>query len=93
MDEPPVKINEQKEVQVGDEYEHYNPDKSGTTNWIQLKIYTRKNTATDHKELLCGICQKAVDCKPMEGCKHCYHDSCQKKLKKKLDIGCVLCFM
>ena len=95
MDKPPVKINEQEEVEVGDEYVRYNPDKSGKTQWLSLKIFTRRNQ--DKKvaeEKLCGVCEKAVKTEEKkEKCGHYYHDSCQQKLMGTCKVQCAMCYM
>ena len=60
MEQPPEKVNQQKEVEVKDEYERYDPNKSGTTEGLSLKIFTRYRNKYTKPRILCGVCQKEV---------------------------------
>jgi len=46
------------EIEVKDEYERYVPDKSVSTNWLSLKIMTRRRDNYNAKklEVKFGIC-------------------------------------
>ena len=74
-----------------DGYLYYDPRKSESAIWIQLKIYT-----TEFQNYKCSVCCKNMaDNDPhniTKTCGHQYHDYCFKKVKDFLKRECPMCY-
>lgn len=75
---------------VYNNFEYYNPEKSGDTEWSDLKIITVKSLNEK-----CTVCYKLVketdtDAK-INSCHHQYHISCFEKVKEILKRDCPAC--
>ena len=76
---------------VGNVYEYYNPLKSETVKWCQLKIH-----ATRGLNEKCAVCNSYVGHDSIDfstkPCGHRYHNSCFEKIKDILKRECPACY-
>jgi len=91
----PAVVKSQDWKDAGDEYNRYNPEKSGMTKWFSLKISTRELPKDYKDKKICPICEKRILEKPtVLKCKHEYHSGCVKHsldLQSSGTTDCVLC--
>jgi len=91
----PVKFLTQEWNVIGDNYRYFDPIKSGSVQWIQLKIFTKKEIDVDAKEgRFCGICNEMftkTDKPEILTCNHYYHSNCYKNLAPAIGLKCLIC--
>jgi ubiquitin len=87
-----VKFRHQKWTSIYDQYRYFDPQKSGTVKWTQLKIMTKViHSKRKEETTTCGFCGENVANPVVLKCSHYYHDDCLNKMKPAINSNCVLC--
>jgi len=96
-----VKYRLQKWESIGKEYRYFDPMKSGSCQWAQLKIFVKvdygceesKDEKKPATEIYCGFCSNLIEenCLIKLNCDHLYHKNCIENMKAVFPEVCVLC--